>query len=384
MKKTIILKLLYIPTFILLISGCSEKKQTFTISGEIYGAKGKTLYLEHIGVSKNSILDSVELTSGSYKFHHERPAFPDFYRLRLGNQMVNIAIDSTETIHISGEANTLATEYMLDEKDIKNKRIKELTLLQIKTKKEYNNLINQFDNGGLQAEEFKDQVYSVINQYKDKAKEYISDDFQSLVAYYALFQQINDLLIFNPYDKEDSKIIGAIANSWNINYPKSVRASQLKNLYANSKSSFKEVSPLIINEANTKTLFDISLPDVDNKDIRLSEVSNGKVTIIDFTAYSMEGSPVHNMLLAELYKKYQSKGFEIYQVSLDSDNHIWKNAAINLSWICVRDPDALYSSVATKYNVTNIPSTFIMNRKGEIVYRVENYIELEKEILKLL
>ena len=30
------------------------------------------------------------------------------------------------------------------------------------------------------------------------------------------------------------------------------------------------------------------------------------------------------MMLRELYNKYHAQGFEIYQVSLDEDEHFWK------------------------------------------------------------
>ncbi|MCC8147202.1 MAG: AhpC/TSA family protein, partial [Bacteroidales bacterium] len=385
MKETIIYKLLPLFTLSILFFSCKDKKQEFTISGEITNANNKTLYLEHVGISRITLVDSAQLNSEKFKFKQERPKkAPDFYRLRLGNQMINLAVDSTETIYVKSNANTFATEYTLDEKGTKNKNIQELTLLQIKTRKEYNDLVNQFDANQLTNEEFKEKAYATINQYKDKAKEFIGQDFKSAVAYFALFQQINNLLIFNPYDKEDNKLFGALANSWNIHYPESDRAVQLKNLYVNAKASFREINPLVLNEASGKTLFDINLPDINNKEIRMSEACKGKVTIIDFTAYSMEGSPTHNLLLAELYRKYKEKGLEIYQVSLDADNHIWKNAAVNLPWICVIDPQSLYSDVATLYNVADIPTTFVMNREGEIVFRVENYVDLEKEVVKYL
>ncbi len=178
--------------------------------------------------------------------------------------------------------------------------------------------------------------------------------------------------------------MGAVANSWNYEYPDSPRALHLKTLYTNALAYLRRERPIEVETADEKALFDISLPDIEGREIRLSEACKGKVTLIDFTAYSLEKSPVHNLLLAELYSRYQPKGFEIYQVSLDSDMHRWQNSAVNLPWICVRDPESIYSSIAAKYVVNNLPGSFIMDREGGIVHRVEDYKSIEKELVKYL
>jgi hypothetical protein len=71
------------------------------VKGNIKDGNEKMLYLENVTTSKVVLLDSVKLgKSGSYKFKHERPVAPDFYRLRLNHQLINFVIDSTETVTI--------------------------------------------------------------------------------------------------------------------------------------------------------------------------------------------------------------------------------------------------------------------------------------------
>lgn len=379
-------RLLLALCLILLTSSCKDNKQLFSIAGHITGAEGKTLYLEQVGLSQSTVLDSVVLQSGEYRFQHTDAPYPEFYRLRLKNQLINFGIDSIKNIRIDSELNSFATAYQLDENDSDNQKIKKLSLLQMQAKKEYTALTLQFDSKELTPEAYREKAYRIINHYKNTAKEYIQSDFKALSAYFALFQQINSFLIFNPENKEDNKLYGALANTWNAYYPESPRARQLKNLYLRAKADLKEkeVEPLVLNEVDGKTFFDISLPDVNNKEIRMSEACAGKVTLIDFTAYSSEQSPGHNRLLAEIYQRYQPQGLEIYQVSLDADSHLWKNAAFNLPWICVLDPESINSKVALTYNITELPSTFIMNKEGQIVSRIINYSELEKELLEYL
>ena len=90
------------------------------------------------------------------------------------------------------------------------------------------------------------------------------------------------------------------------------------------------------------------------------------------------------MTLAELYAVYHSKGLEIYQVSLDDDLHFWKNAASNLPWTCVRDPQSVYSSVAALYYVRQLPALFLLDKKGNLVKRIEDLKTLEADIKSVL
>src|SRR5690606_28119817 len=84
---------------------------------------------------------------------------------------------------------------------------------------------------------------------------------------------------------------------------------------------------------------DILLPSVNGEKVTLSSLK-GKVVLLDFTVYGADFSPKHNMDLNRIYERYRESGFEIYQVSFDSDEHFWKTAASNLPWITLRDPQS--------------------------------------------
>ena len=131
------------------------------------------------------------------------------------------------------------------------------------------------------------------------------------------------------------------------------------------------------------TLYLYASSDITALPRRLTELK-GKVVILDFTIYQSAVSASHNYMLRELYDKYASQGLEIYQVSLDADEHYWKTTADNLPWICVRDANGVYSSIAAAYNVQNMPSIFLVNRNNELSVRGELIKDLEAEVKKLL
>ncbi|MDR2086387.1 MAG: AhpC/TSA family protein, partial [Dysgonamonadaceae bacterium] len=344
----------------------------------------KTLYLENIGTTKLTLIDSLKIAGdGSFRFRYKRPETPDFYRLRLNAQVINLCVDSTETIRITGNAENFARDYTI-EGSPESEKIKELTLLQLTANREYNRLQKQYETREIAIDEYVTQINKTVEDYKTEARKYIYSNPLSPSAYFALFQQINRLLIFDPYDKTDAKAYGAVANSWNQYFPESPRSVQLYQLFTQSLAVLRGERPIEITEKNARELFDITLPAPNAKDIRLSEIGDGKFTLIDFTAYGMKESPAHNILLAEIYNRYHSKGFEIYQISIDTDEHFWKNASVNLPWICVRDPQSVYSPMLKSYNISEIPTAFLRNREGDIVARIESDKDLEKEIGKYL
>ena len=107
----------------------------------------------------------------------------------------------------------------------------------------------------------------------------------------------------------------------------------------------------------------------------------GKVILLDFTVYENTGISSRNIQLREIYEKYNSQGFEIFQVSADRREHFWQQSANNLPWTCVRDADGRAIAL---YNVHTIPTFFLINRNGEVILRDAQIENTEKEIERLL
>jgi len=71
------------------------------------------------------------------------------------------------------------------------------------------------------------------------------------------------------------------------------------------------------------------------------------------------------------YEKYKNKGFEIYAISLDENKEDWL-AGIeenDLPWIHVSDLQGLESPLCVECNITKVPTSFLLNKKGEIIAR---------------
>ena len=130
-------------------------------------------------------------------------------------------------------------------------------------------------------------------------------------------------------------------------------------------------------------IIDIALRDVKGNTRKLTDLK-GKVVLLDFSVFQSPAGAPHNMMLRELYNKYAKDGLEIYQVSLDADEHYWKTAAGNLPWVCVRDGNGVYSTNVAVYNVRQVPSIFLINRNNELKLRGEDIKDLEASVKSLL
>ena len=136
-------------------------------------------------------------------------------------------------------------------------------------------------------------------------------------------------------------------------------------------------------EVSETGLIDIALPNINGKIKTLSGLK-GKVVMLDFTAYSIPKSQERILELRTLYNDYASKGFEIYQVSLDPEEHYWKTVSENLPWICVFEKDGTASSYINLYQVKTLPTYFLIDRDGNVIARSENIPDTRKAIDNLL
>lgn len=367
---------------------CSDKGPHFVIEGKISDATDTTmLYLEKRELSQITVLDSVKLKAeGEFKFKGISTSYPEFYVLRLNGQVINLVIDSTETVKVNASAKTFSTEYTVEGSE-SNIQLKVITLAQNKASQALDDLQQKFTNKEINEQEYFDRIQAIASEYKEAALKIIYTDTKNPASYFALFQKVRGYLFFDPYDKSDYKPFAAVATAWDMYYPDSPRAKHLHDYTLNAIKVRRqsEKQPFDINNANqldAAKYYNIELPDVNGTLVSLSSLK-GKVVLLDFTVYQSEKSPEHNILLNRLYTKFKPN-FEIYQVSFDTDIHFWKNSASNIPWIAVHENKSLDSELIPRFNIQALPVLLLINRNGEIVKRLLPGDNVESEIQKLL
>ena len=370
----------------LTIASCNERK--FTVEGQIDNAKDSVLYFENVGLEGINTLDSIKLDdNGNFSFSEAAPGAPEFYRLRIADQIINVSIDSTETVQFKGQYPGMASNYTVSGSD-NCEKIKELTLKQMDLQ---SRAIAIQRNTTIGIDEANDSIRKLINAYKEEVKHnYIYKEPMKAFSYFALFQAIGNYLIFNPRtDKEDIKAFAAVATSWDTYYPHAERGQNLHNIaiegmknqrIVDAQNSQLQVEASKVNEAG---VLDIALPDNHGQERHLTDLK-GQVVLLDFHIFAMNDSPARIIMLRELYNKYHQQGLEIYQVSLDPDEHFWKQQTAALPWISVRDADGVNSQRLMLYNIQAVPDYFIIDRGNNLVKRAIQIKDLEAEIKQLL
>jgi peroxiredoxin len=370
-------KYIYFAFAAIVLYACNST-DSFKTEGTVANADNKTLYLEHIGLMKTTVIDSVKLNSdGEFSFKGKRPEYPDFYRLRLDNRTIDFAVDSCEKISFKADAKNFSSGYSVEGSTTSasiQKLRKSLNDIQAKV-----NLIKP-ELTTAERSAILSEIEADIAAHKKMAGALVLQNPRSAAAYYAIYQQLNNAYLFSPYSDEDRPYCAAVATAYNAFMPEYDRT---KNLYSlvmdairtNRRERSNQEWKKIIEQSGVGYI-DIALNDKSGKTRKLSELE-GKLILIDFSAYEMENSVQYTFALRELYNKYHSRGLEIYQISLDRSKLMWEEATASIPWICVRDENGTYAS---SYNVQQVPTIFLMNRKGEIISRSPDHKELERLI----
>ena len=372
----------------IIITSCGGKK--FHVDGNITEAADSILYFENMSLDGPVTVDSVKLSAdGSFSFSDDAPSAPEFYRLRIADQIVNLCVDSTETIHVKAEYPHMSTNYVVEGSE-QCATIKDLALKQINLQ---SFIIGIENNPAIGYDAAEDTIMKEIERYKDFIKRnYIYKQPMKASSYFALFQTIGNRLIINPCEsKEDIKAFAAVATSWDVYYPNSLRGENLHNIALEGMKNVRIIENKIAqsrrgidrSKVNTANIIEIALRDNRGNMRRLTDMK-GSVVLLDFHVFGAEGSTQRIMQLRDIYNKYHSRGLEIFQVSLDPDEHFWKTQTAALPWICVHDDDAMNSNLLVQYNVQRLPTFFLVDRNNVLFKRDSQIKDLDKTIQSLL
>lgn len=369
-----------------MLTSCNNKK--FHINGTVTEAKDSVLYLENMSLDGPVVVDSVKLDDkGAFSFSGKAPDAPVFYRLRIAGQIINLSVDSTETVDVKASYPSMATGYTVDG-SAECATIRELALKQIDLQ---NRVIAVQNNPNLGYDLTRDSIGKLVAAYKEDIKRnYIYKAPMRASSYFALFQTLGNMLIFNPRENaDDVKVFAAVATSWDTYHPDALRGKNLHNIAIEGMKNVRimrnkmAAQNIDASKVNVSNIIDISLLDNQGNRRSLTDLK-GKVVMLDFHVFGSNGSTKRIMEMRELYNKYHDRGFEIYQVAFDPDEHFWKTQTAALPWISVRDPQGLQSQNLAAYNVSSIPTFFLIDRNNEVKKRDSQITDIDAEINALL
>ena len=363
-------KILIIALAALAICGCSNNKAQ--LGGEFSGKPNTTLYLESVGVTGAIIADSVK-TNATGRFNLTvalKDGEATLYNLRCGEQTIPLIVSAGEKIKINAVPG-LIDGYTVSgsEESALVKEVKNIMGFGVARLDSLRTLYNQTSSKSVLqhiSKEFSKEYYAI----KRQQIEFFVKNSGSLAAIYALNQRLpGDESLFNGHN--DIVYYRLVADSVEQNYPKSPYLATLKSQIAHYDQQAELINKLDKAMEEEPTAFpELTLPDMYGKLQKLSDLK-GKVFLLDFWSVADQNATFHNAELKKVYEKYNEKGFEIYQVSVDTSKPVWVEITQRqrLPWTTVCDFLGANSPAVRLYGVKSVPQNFLFDAEGNIVAR---------------
>ena len=341
------------------LTSCKDKD--FKVQGNVEGGADKSIVLEKPDFHGRWIaVDSARISSGgAFSINAPRPSSPEIYRLAMDDRYIYLPVDSTETLTVSSKASDFGVDFSVS------------GTLQAEKMAEFEKELMALDfNDSIKKDEFKRKVYS----------KYLKDAQGGIISYYVLTKIVGDAPLYDVTDDNDTKYYAAVATAFEQYRPTDPHAGMLRqaSLEGLKRRNMNNGKRRVV-EAEEIKLIDIELPDENGKNVKLSEtVGHGKRGVMIVSLMNVKESPAINKALSDIHSAKGDVAF--YMVSLDPDQYAWRDAARNLPWVTVSDPDGRNSNIITKYNIGAMPAFFIFDGNGDLIDRAFSVEELNKKL----
>ena len=357
------------------LTSCQSSK--VNITGRFVGTEADMVYLEQATALEHILLDSVRMDEeGHFNLKLDKVAStPTLYNIIVDNERIPLLLMGGDNIELNA-AGKASRNYTVEGS-------KESELLQFFNQNyiggmmKLNSIIAKLSEE-LSEEEIKTISAEYSRLYLDIKKaqlHFIVENKNNIAAVYALHQRLpNDPYLFN--GNSDVIYYRAVAEAVAENYPDSPYLPILRSQIARMEAQIK-----LLSEIKESDIPEIKIPDMFGKERALTDLK-GQVILLHFWSATAGNSNALNADLKDLYANYHDKGFEIYQVAIDTSKAAWINTiqAQKLPWISVCDLKGEASPAIGAYNVTKLPANYLIDRNGQIVGKDLEGDELEKAI----
>ena len=357
-------------SFIGLISTISAQVPHYQITGNINGAEGVTFILQQNVKGRMINIDTVVVVNGMFRITGGSVEYPEMVNLvtRDRKKSISFYLENSD-ITISGDLESLGSSKITGSKT--QDELLPLTEFIKPLGEKYN-----AKNAELQAatnagnSEKVNEIRKEMDQMMKDVLEFEIDFIKNNPGSFAVPPILRSLAP-NMQTSELESIINAmdpaVARTAVITELKA-RIAMLKNVDIGKKAP------------------DFTMNNPQGIPVSLSSKIGAKVLLIDFWAAWCSPCRAENPNVVKVFREFNSKGFDIFGVSLDRSGTDW-NKAIgddNLTWTHVSDLQYWNNSAAKLYGVNSIPANFLLDQNGIIIaknLRGEALYNKVKEIL---
>jgi thiol-disulfide isomerase/thioredoxin len=375
MKKVVFMALC---AFLLIACG---KQPGYVITGTIdnaglnAGLDGETVYLYEYGVKDREALDSAVVENGKFTIKGEQ-ATPLLCVVRFDEEVV--APNQVD----AGENAPYTAVFMLENGTLKIDLSENPTVTGIPENDALTSLQKEMKQLRSSMEQIMQEMGSEDEAIADAAEEKYNE-MEDRVA-----EAVKKFIQTNP----DKLTSGKLFYDFRYHLNEDAR----RDIIGKAGDTFKSVAGVdkmidhlaVLEKVGVgKKFTDFEMKTPEGKAIKLSDnVGKGKVTLIDFWASWCPPCRKDIPHLAELYKQYKDKGFEIVGVSLDRTNDAWVKGIqdLHIIWPQMSDLKFWQSEGAALYGVNSIPHTVLVDKDGIIIAKSLRGEALDAKLAEVL
>ena len=343
---------------VLAFAACSKKTR---VEGTLAGAPDSQVVVKLLDINTYKVLDTLK-TNGSGAFSYKMdvlPGQPEFvYLFYKDTKIASLLLENGDKVRV--ESDTLGNWTV--EGSPESEKLQQIEADYNAFIRKFVDELSQTDIATASPEEIKAMQRRMGTEYVAyyrKALQYVLTNARSLTVVPVFFQNITETFpIFN--QDTDAIIFANVCDTLKTVYPDSRYVKALER-EANSRKNTLQINQRI-QTAPELGYPDLNLPDVNGKKVSLSSLDSRVVMIHFWTA----NEPTHVLFNAEvlkpIYEKYHAKGFDIYEICVDTDKAQWAAVVRNqqLPWTNVCDGLGVASPAFTLYAVDRIPTSVVI------------------------
>lgn len=380
MKKLIIVALCVATMF----ASCSTENKgvTTTISGRFVGSNIDSVFLERVSDSYTSV-ERVAAASladnGAFSFEFEMSeSSPRFYRLSFPDDKrpVMLVVAAGDNIELES-AGDIFLNYEVEGSE-ESALIREFNRSYFVAGDRLAGIAENTLNSSRQFDR-ELSAYTAAREAITAQVSFVGAHQDCLAAFYALHQNVAESYIpqlagYGITTAHRQSLLAGLSKS----YPDSPYLAVLER-EIEEDIAYAELA----SNVSFASFPDIELQDMFKKTYRLSDYE-GQVVLLYFWSATDAMCNNINAELKSVYEEYHDRGFEIFQVSADSDMSLWISAVRQqkLPWVSLYGGNE--HSVFSLYNVRQLPTAFLIDREGGIKVCPLNINSLATEIEKML
>lgn len=332
------------------IQSCNQAAEQYHIQIDMEGAQGKWARLMALEGNKYVVFDSVQVVPGTAAIMSKGVEGVTTMYLTLENLPGSVQLmveNSSYTISGTMESPVIETEskaqndlntYNSELKPLADRKAELIQALRASTA-----------SGDQVRSDSLRQAYYQLNDSQDSFDStYVADHPTSFASL---------LLVWNTYYLLDAEQLETALNGLDP----SLRQMEE---YKNMSGKLERMKAVAIGRPFTD--FELATPE--GGSLKVSDVHDGNVLLIDFWASWCRPCRIANPELVAIYHEYHDRGFDILGVSLDRDSASWVKAIAddNLVWNQISDLKYWDSEGAELYGVSSIPHAVLVDRQGII------------------